>query len=138
MPMLRAVLMTRHAISPRLAIRIFLNMCGLLHAFFARFAAIHAAGRFPMYALRPCVASFIAASHPEDAEFRRQDRRVQRRRERQAEYAARLRGIDHAVVPQSRGRVVGVTLRLVLRADGRLERLLFLRAPLSALRLDAF
>ena len=67
------------------------------------------------------------ASHAEDAELRRRDRRVERRRQRQAEHAARLRRIDDAVVPQPRGGVVRMALRLVLRADRRLERLLFLR-----------
>src|SRR5436305_616518 len=69
-PIRRAVLMTRHAISPRLAIRILVNM----------------------------VAS--PRSHPEHAELRRRNRRIQRRREREPEHAARLRRIDHAVVPQ--------------------------------------
>src|SRR5690606_34743768 len=40
------------------------------------------------------------------------------------------------VVPQPRRGVVRVALVLVLLADRRLERLLVLRAPLAALRLD--
>src|SRR5438552_5349111 len=79
----------------------------------------------------------MRTSHAEDAELRRQDRRVQRGRERQAEDATRLRGVDHAVVPQARTRVVRMPLRFVLRADRRLERRFLVGAPLPAAGLDA-
>ena len=55
---------------------------------------------------------------------------------REAEHAARVGGVDDAVVPQPRGGEVRVALALVLRADRRLERLLVLGAPGAALGLD--
>src|SRR5690242_10877295 len=48
--------------------------------------------------------------HPEHAEARRWNRRVQRRRNREAEHVARLRRIDDAVVPQPRAREIRVAL----------------------------
>ena len=75
------------------------------------------------------VVGSCAASHPEHAELRRLDRRVQRGGERQRQHARVSRRVDDAVVPQPRGGVVGVALRLVLLADRRLERLLLLGAP---------
>src|SRR5690606_17290332 len=53
------------------------------------------------------------------------------------EHAAGIGGVDDAVVPQPRGRIPRAALVFVLLADGRLERLLFLRAPLPAARFDA-
>ena len=47
--------------------------------------------------------------------------RVERRRDGQGQHVARLRRVDHAVVPQARRRVVGVALALVLGQDRRLE-----------------
>src|SRR5262249_5286914 len=44
-------------------------------------------------------AFVIVGLHPEDAERRRLDRRVERRRNRQPENPARVGGIDHAVIP---------------------------------------
>src|SRR5580700_9552943 len=47
------------------------------------------------------------ALHPEDAEPRRLDRRVQGRRKRQTQHPAGLRGRDDAVVPEPRRREIG-------------------------------
>src|SRR4051794_5520497 len=52
--------------------------------------------------------------HPEDAKLRLLDRCVVRDRKAEAEVGAGVSGIDDAVVPEARGRVVGRTLRLVL------------------------
>ena len=67
--------------------------------------------------------------HPEDAEGRLGNRRVQRGRDAEREHAARVERVDDAVVPQARGRVVRVALLLVLRADLRRGRR---RRPSSA------
>jgi hypothetical protein len=61
------------------------------------------------------------------------DRRVQRRGEGEAKNPAGLGRINDAVIPQPRSRIVRVPLRLVLRADRRLEFFFFLRAPFAAL-----
>src|SRR5215813_2525129 len=97
--MARAVRMTRQAISPRLAIR--------------------------SVRKRRYILLFIA-SHPEQAEFRRLDRRSGRSRQAKPQHEARVGGIDHAVVPQPRGGVIGIALLFVLRADRLAEFLLFL------------
>src|SRR4051794_21773492 len=52
--------------------------------------------------------------HPEDTKLRRVDRCVVRDGKGEAEVRAGVGGIDHAVVPEARGRVVGRTFRLVL------------------------
>src|SRR5262249_14564863 len=83
------------------------------------------------------IAIALIASHPEYAEARFLGRGLHRDREREPQHAARVRGIDHAVVPQARGGVVRVALALVLVADRRLERLFLVRGPLPLLRLDA-
>ena len=54
-----------------------------------------------------------------------------RRREAEAEHVAGLRGVDHAVVPQARARVIRVALVFVLLADRLLERLFLFGAPRS-------
>src|SRR5437016_5766500 len=56
--------------------------------------------------------------HSKDAERRRRDRRVQRGRDPEREDVARLDRIEDAVVPEAGGRVVRITLRLVL-GEGR-------------------
>src|SRR6476659_2838582 len=76
-------------------------------------------------------------SHPEDAVGGFGDRRVGRGLEPHAEDTAGVDGVDDAVVPEARGRVVRRALVLVLVADGRLEGLLVLGRPLTALPLDA-
>src|SRR6266700_572457 len=76
------------------------------------------------------------ASHPEDAVAGGVERGVGRHRQGQAEHPAGVGGVDDPVVPQPGCRVVRVALRLVLVADGLLERLFLLRRPVSATRLD--
>src|SRR6201987_4290818 len=66
------------------------------------------------------------SSHPEDAVADGGERRVARRRQGQPEDPPLVRRVDHPVVPQPRGGVVRVALRLVLVPGGLLERL-FLR-----------
>src|ERR1700722_13671548 len=117
-----AVLMTRHAISPRFAIRIFLNMPTPQNS-----CAVRA--RVPAAAYRSW-----PRSHPEDAELRGGDRRVQCRGDGEAKHPAGLGRINDAVIPHPRRRVIRVALRLVLRADRRLEFLFFLRTPFAALQ----
>src|SRR5262245_718548 len=63
----------------------------------------------------------IAASHAEHAELRLRNRRVVSRRERQDQSRPRFRGIEHAVVPQACGGVIGMAFDLVLLARGPLE-----------------
>src|SRR5690606_9205131 len=53
------------------------------------------------------------------------------------EHAARIGRADDAVVPQTRGGVIGVTFVFVLGADGCLEGFLFFRAPGAAAAFDA-
>src|SRR5438105_2156464 len=61
-------------------------------------------------------------SHAEDAKARLFDRRVERGGDGKAEEATRVHWIDHAVVPEARAGVVGVSLALILLADRVLER----------------
>src|SRR5512132_4561211 len=82
------------------------------------------------------VSLLIVTSHPEHPEGRLLHRRVQCGGEPEAEHHARVDRIDDAVVPQAGAGVVGMSLRLVLRADGRLERLLRLRGPRQTLGLQ--
>src|SRR4029453_4797077 len=92
-PMRLAVRMIRQAISPRLAIN-------------------------TLSKGRP-----VDTSHPEDAEpGRLGGRRVEPGSERKGAHGAGVHGIDHAVVPQARGGVIGMALLFVLLADRRLER----------------
>src|SRR5262245_58343489 len=108
-PMRLAVRMIRQAISPRLAISSFSKG-------------------------RP-----VDTSHPEDAEAGRLGRRrIEAGGEREAEHRAGVRGVDHAVVPQARGGVIGMALLFVLLADRRLERFVVGRGPASALGLGPF
>src|SRR5882724_4537196 len=67
--------------------------------------------------------------HPEYAEVGRFDRRVERRRQAEAEHHPAVGRIDDAVVPEARARVIGMALLLVLGADRGLEGLLLIRAP---------
>src|SRR5262249_412657 len=68
---------------------------------------------------RPTTSS--ASSHPEDADARLLHRRVVGRREPEREGRARLRRVEHAVVPDPGGRVVRVALPLVLLQRRPLE-----------------
>ena len=58
-----------------------------------------------------------ARLHPEDAEGRLRDRRVQRRGNPEGDDLAGVDRIDDPVVPEARGRVVRASLAVVLRAD---------------------
>src|SRR5919205_2861572 len=102
MAMARRVLITRQAISPRLATRMVWNM----------------------------VSAVISGSHSEEAEGGLRQRDTGDDVEGQAQYGAGVRGIDHAVVPQSRRRVIGAALVLVLLPDGGFERLFIRRGPI--------
>src|SRR6185437_12769974 len=103
--------------------------------------ALCRSGRFmvtsPIGPWRSMASEVMEVSHPEHAEPRVLDGRVEGRREAQGEHAARVHRIDHAVVPEAGGGVVGMALALVLLADRRLEGLFLGGRPLPALRLDA-
>src|SRR6267142_246209 len=75
--------------------------------------------------------------HSENAEPGFLDRRVERSRDRRRQRAPCFLGRDDAVVPETGGRIIGVSLLLILLEDGPLELLLLLLAPLAAFRLDA-
>src|SRR6202048_965553 len=75
----------------------------------------------------------VMALHPEHAEPGRLDRFVQRRRDREPEHLAGVRGIDHTVIPQACAGVVRMAFAFVLLADRRLERGLFVGAPRGSL-----
>src|SRR5688572_12305556 len=79
----------------------------------------------------------VPGLHAEHAEARVLGGAVGGDGEGEAEDAARVGGVDDAVVPEAGGRVVGVALALVLLADRRLESFLVVLRPLPALRLDA-
>src|SRR5439155_17463941 len=68
-------------------------------------------------------AAVDTGSHPEDRLAPFGQRGVSAHAERESEHVARVRGVDHAVVPQPGARVVGVALCLVLGADLALARL---------------
>src|SRR5262249_28933649 len=73
--------------------------------------------------------------HPKHTEARRRGRRrIEPGGERLAEHGAGVGRIDHAVIPQPRGRVMGAALPLILPADRRLELRVLLLPPLPALR----
>lgn len=56
-------------------------------------------------------------SHAEHTELGLRDGRVAACGEREAEHVSRFGGIDHAIVPQPRRRVVGMTLLVVPREE---------------------
>src|SRR5688572_242404 len=74
----------------------------------------------------------LPRSHPEHAESRLRDRSVVRDGQSQAEIDARVGGIDHAVIPQARRRVVGTALLLILCQDGMGDAALLLGTELLA------
>src|SRR6516165_2803967 len=61
------------------------------------------------------------ASHPEDAEAGRLYRGVEAGGNRQCQGHPRIDGVDDPIIPQSRARIIGMTLSFVLRTDRRLE-----------------
>src|SRR5207247_10776048 len=73
--------------------------------------------------------------HSKNAESRLLDRRVEGRRNRKRQDAARFLRRDHSDVPKARRGIVGMSLPLVLVEDGALEVLFLLLAPRAALRL---
>src|SRR6478672_5711697 len=88
--------------------------------------ALWRSGRFMvMTPTGPCrsIARLVVISHAEHAEARLLPGCVVGGGERQAQHAARVGRVDHAVVPEPRGGVVGVALLLVLLADRALEGL---------------
>src|SRR3990167_4029377 len=76
-------------------------------------------------------------SHAEHAKARFANRRVQAGTQAQGQHAPCVRRADHAIVPQAGRGVIGMTLLLVLLADGGFEGGFLVRAPLAALALDA-
>src|SRR6188472_2913440 len=115
MPRARRVRITRQAISPRLATRTVLNRgcCRVAEG---------TAGK----------ETVIAGSHPEQAEGGLRQRGAGDDVERQSQDGAGVRGVDHAVVPEAGGGVVGAALVLVLGLDGGLERFLVRGGPFLA------
>src|SRR5688572_18072801 len=72
----------------------------------------------------------IIALHPEQAEARALgDGGVEGGGEGQPQDVAGLGRVDHPVVPEPSGGVVGVAFRFIAGADGRLEGLGFFRGP---------
>jgi len=57
--------------------------------------------------------------HAEDAELRARLRRVRCGIEPECDNAARVERIDDAVIPQSRGRIIGITFALVFLENRR-------------------
>src|SRR6185436_7695133 len=85
--------------------------------------------RKPNVLLRDFVLSWLHSKHPE---LRLRNRRVERGRQPQGQRLPRVRGIEDAVVPQARGRVVRRSLELVLVEDRLADRgFLFLRERLA-------
>jgi hypothetical protein len=89
----------------------------------------HGLGRGDRVASRP--ARLHPWLHPEDAELRVRDRRIQRGTQAQRQHAARVGRVDDTVVPQAGGGEIRMALLLVLAPDRRLEGLFVLDAPLS-------
>src|SRR4030095_68222 len=65
-----------------------------------------------------------SALHSEDAKTRIRNRRVERRRQAERQRLTRLDGIEDAVIPESRGGVVGRSFAVVFFEDGIADRLL--------------
>src|SRR5690349_7880368 len=89
----------------------------------------------PRLAMRT-LSMFIVLSHPEDAVAGFALGCAQAHVEREPQDVAGLGRVDDAVVPETRRRVVGAPLLLVLGADRRLELGLVLGAPRAAAGLD--
>src|SRR5690242_16032068 len=121
MPISRSVRMTRTAISPRLATRTVSNTVTAPNRGYARKTTRTYVRKSPW---RP--------SHPEDAVADVVEGGAGAGGQRETEHAAGVGGVDHAVVPEPGGGVVGVALLLVLVADRRLERLFLLGRPVLA------
>src|SRR5712692_10012902 len=110
--------------------RTYASRCSSVKAFFrsamtASSNAFRTSGRFSVTRATP---SFFSTrrwlmSHPEYAELRFLDRRVERSGNRETQQPPRVGGIDDAVVPEPRARIIGMPLALVLLADRRFEGL---------------
>src|SRR5687768_8817972 len=75
--------------------------------------------------------------HPEHAERRAfGDGGIEAGGEGEAEHVAGLRGVDDAVVPQPRGGVPRIALRLIIVAHRLLEGFGLLRRPLGGVAVD--
>src|SRR6478736_3002545 len=121
-PRARRVRMTRQAISPRLATRTVPNR------------GVPVAGVAGGVTAEGVVGEerVIAGSHPEQAEGGLRQRGAGDDVERQSQDGAGVRGVDHAVVPEAGGGVIGAALVLVLGLDRGLERLLVRGGPFLA------
>src|SRR5437763_16890714 len=148
--------MTRQAISPRLAIRIFENTNAA-----TKKRTSYRGGRGGCAELREGVSptllpsrprrdhrvlcgevfSFLSFLPPEDAKAGAVtppvDRRVERGGDAERQHKARLGRVDDAVIPEARAGVIGMALRFVLRADRRLEFLLLRGIPFRPARAHA-
>src|SRR3712207_3817196 len=128
MPMARSVRITRTAISPRLATRTVSN------TYAPRPTTALSVPKAPT--ARGAFGTESSRLHAEDAIADLLQRCVGAGRQGESQHRAGLCGVDDAVVPQPRRRVVRMPLALVLLADRRLERFLVLRRPLLAARLE--
>src|SRR5258708_3486126 len=118
----RAVRMIRHAISPRLAIRILLNI-EAIHYRTLSWPGLSRPSRlcwhdraFPseIAGTSPAMTSERVDSHPEDSELGLSDRRIEAGRNGQGQQAAGVGRIDDAVIPQARPGLVAMALAFVL------------------------
>src|SRR5882757_363759 len=62
-------------------------------------------------------AARLIASHPKHAVMRLADRRIQRDADGHAERIAGIDGIENAIVPQFRGRIIGTLMAAVFLQD---------------------
>src|SRR5688572_7914031 len=77
-----------------------------------------------------------ACSHSEYAEAGFWNGLPQLDAQSQRQAHARVDRVDDTIVPEPRGGVIGIALRLVLLANRRLERRFFVAAPRSTLAFD--
>src|SRR5258706_4595196 len=84
-------------------------------------------GEYPDYTRS--VPVLTLPSHAEHAGGGFFDRRIERGRQAECQHLARVEWIDHAVVPQPRGGVIGAALARILFEDRRLERAFLGGAP---------
>src|SRR5690348_824230 len=99
--------------------------------------ALRRSGRLSVTVATPrasCETSTAPMSHPEDPEMGLFNGRVEARRNRHCQHAARVLRIDDAVVPQPGAGIIGMALAFVLLADCRLEAVLLRLGPGLAAR----
>src|SRR5712672_1481599 len=109
MPRRRAVRMIRQAISPRLAMRMVLNIAREISA--VGFAPTNNTLSWPgLSRTSPAMtrrrSSISVPSHPENSELGLLDRRIEACRDGQRQQAAGVDRIDDAVVPQARAGII--------------------------------